>query len=249
MFNPKSEAQKRLAAAAAQIAEDAIRRRPPFEAVEMYGGLDVYSAALKGVTHDWSRVVESAVAAAKFHVGGKAYRDEGAIKYLADLDQQIRPLLKAVRAPISGDQWLARERFGMKERKELVRTELQARFPDYSLTKEFFDRVVPGVMVFTKPFLEASRLFIAVSLGSGKSSGTFECHFGLERPFYSQMPGSFYFSHILGAYHAPEDLQEIVRKNLSLLDPLLPVFADRVRQAIGGFDLGREEGPNDLLHG
>lgn len=248
MFHPKTDAELAVATSVAGLAEAATRRHPPFDKVEVNAGLDEYEPFVR----DWSsteraRLVDAAVAIAKFSVAGEMFRDDSAFALFSELDDRLRPLLAQRRKPGTGEQWLARESFGLKERQMILHAEMERHFPAFTLSARFFGHAVPGMLVFTKQFLPESRLFIAPYLGKNQHAGRFQCYFGIEKPFYSETPGSFYFSNIVGVYYTPEDLRAAVEENFRLLSPLVDAFAERMQQVLTGRDLSLEQGPSDPI--
>lgn len=246
MFHPKTDVEVAVATAAAELAEAATRRHPPFESVHVKAGLDDYEPLVK----DWgagerARLLDAAVAIAKFSVAGELFRDDPAFALFSPLDKELRPLLAQRQKPATGEQWLARESFSMKERQVVLSAQVDRYFPEFTLTNRFFGRAVPGMLVFTKPFLPDCRLFIAPYLGKNVHNGRFQCYFGLERPFYSEAPGPFYFCNLVGIYYTPQELQMAIEENFRLLSPLMRVFAGRMQQVLKGRDLALERGPKD----
>lgn len=250
MFHPRTDVELAVATTAAELAEAATRKHPPFDKVAVKAGLDDYEPLVK----QWSseqraRLVDAAVAIARFSVAGELFRDDSAFALFSALDAQLKPLLAQRRPPATGEQWLARESFSMKERQTLLRAEMERHFPEFALTNRFFGRAVPGMLVFTRSFLPDSRLFIAPYLGKNQHNGRFQCFFGLERPFYSETPGTFYFCNLVGVYYTPEDLRAAIEENFRLLSPLLHAFGERMQQVLKGRDLTLEQGPHDPLVG
>lgn len=246
MLIARTDAERRVATIAAEIAEQAMRRLPPFDTLQCPGPLDQDEPIISAWGDEQrARLLDSVVAHAKFNVAGEMFRDESAFALQAAVSEEMRPILASRHVPNTGEQWLMRHNYEMADRKRLVQTEMSRVFSDFILTKGFFKPAIPGTLIFTRPFIEGCRLFIAPSLGRDRNSGIFECYFGLERPFYSVRPGSFFGLGTLGVYYTPTELQEKIEHNLHLLKSLLPVFAQRMAVALEGHDLSAEAGPND----
>lgn len=246
MLIARTDAERRVATIAAEIAELAMRRLPPFDALQCAGPLDEEEPVISAWGDEQrARLLDSAVALAKFHVAGEMFRDDKAFALLDSVLKEMRPILARRAVPNTSEQWLMRHNYEVADRKRLVQSEMSRYFPDFTLTKGFFKPAIPGTLIFTRPFLEDCRLFIAPSLGRDRNSGMFECYFGLERPFFSVRPGSFFGLSTLDVYYTPTELQQKIEHNLRLLKPLLPVFAQRMAVALEGLDLSAEAGPND----
>jgi hypothetical protein len=109
--------------------------------------------------------------------------------------------------------------------------------PDYRPDKKLVPATIPGAVIFSKPLLETNKTFVAFDVGVGKADGIFESYIGVEKPFYSVRPLSFLGSIIRGVYYTPQELHAIVEETLDVLKLLLPLFGEKMEEALRGVDL------------
>lgn len=218
---------------AAEIAEMAVRGRPPFSKLPQYLPLNRNAEFLvRWSDEDKRQLIESVVASAKFSVAGERYRDEAALQKEKQLAAEQSLILRSRAKPIPAERSLLLKAFSVKDRKKIVKGEVEKRFPAYVPDKSIFERTMPGLLVFAKSFLEDNKLWIAFDLGAAKTDGIFESYVGVQKPFYSTRPASFYGASIRGVYSAPEELRAVVDETLDLLAVVLPVFEEKMRDIL-----------------
>jgi hypothetical protein len=234
----KTDAEIRVAQKAAELAERAVRGMPPFDRFSNHLPLirdkayaDKYSEEAK---HE---LLGAYIASAKFNVGGDAFRNDEAYRRIMQFEKPIAENLRRDFVPISAEHRLKRRSFATKERRKLVEARVGQMLPDYRPDKKLVPATIPGAVIFSKPLLETNKTFVAFDVGVGKTDGIFESYIGVEKPFYSVRPLSFLGSIIRGVYYTPQELHAIVEETLDVLKLLLPLFGEKMEEALRGVDL------------
>lgn len=232
MFS-RSKAEGLVGRKAAELAELAVRGRPPFDAVARYSVLNQYKKYFDRYDEATRREVTDAyVSNAQFLVGGETYRNDEALGRVREFEKPIADDLRRNFVPVDSERRLARGRFAVRDRRKLVEDLFLQKLPEYRQDSSLVPESIPQGLFFSKALGAGNKMFVGFDLGSGKTDGIFNSYIGIEKPFYSVQPTSFFVSPIRGIYYTPDELRAIVVDTLELLDVLLPVFGKKMEEAL-----------------
>jgi hypothetical protein len=239
----KTEAELRVEKAAAELAEEAVQGKPPFDKCVGHLLSNRYATYFAEYDQKAQRdLIAAYVASAQFSVAGEAYRNDEAFRKIREFEAPLAEQLRRNAVPVRAEQGLALRRYAREARRKLVETRMAGRFPDYRLDSELVPLAIPQAVIFSKQLLRNTKTFIAFDLGTGKTDGILHSYIGLDRPFYSARPASFFGSIIRGVYYNSEELGRLLQETNDLLEVLLPPFTQKMRETLG--DVGLSAVPN-----
>ncbi|WP_148415675.1 hypothetical protein [Noviherbaspirillum massiliense] len=235
-----AEVDRRIRKKIAEIVEMTVRGISPFDRLPQYLPLNCNREFLLNYTEqDKRELVESFVAFKKFAVAGELFRDEPAWNRVKQLGREKERILRARFVPISSEKRDQLRRFLMKDRKKLVQTIVAKRFPDFHLDKNVKTIIgnkrvnaIIGTVIYSKPVLENNKLLMSFDLGSGKTDGMFDAYIGVEKPLYTVRATNFFAGRYGSFYYTPDELNILMDECLDLLEVLIPIFEQKVKEAL-----------------
>jgi hypothetical protein len=215
---------------AAELAEPAVRLRPPFDRVvntklwprTRYASLEALDVKER------EALLEAMIASVKFDMCGEAFRDQESLRRLRAFDDSRRDVVKLLRDTAEFAKYPPRDP-GLRV-EPVIADVMKRRHPGFKHDNQLLKRigrVVKGVVCFTKPFMVSNRLLIV--MGYPK----FEIRIGIEAPLFAIREGDPWATSGSWRYHDVDSCRQTVRDALDVVDIVLTPFADKMAEALG----------------
>lgn len=221
---------------AAELAEDAVRLKPPFDRIvetKLYSRTRY--AALERLGSDEREVLQEAmIATAKFDMCGEAFRDFELMGRLREFDKSRRNQDQLLRSTAEFAKIPPRDP-SFRE-KNIVLTVMRERYPAFKVDDELLKRLEPKraqAYCFTKPLLLRNKLLIIVDATPPGISTFFEVKIGIAEPFYAFSEGSAWATSASWRYRDAAGCEQALNDALDVVDIVLPAFAEKMTEALG----------------
>jgi len=215
---------------AAELAEPAVRLKPPFHrVVNTWLWPQTRYASLEGLDiREREALLEAMIASVKFAMCGEAFRDQESLRRLRAFDDSRRDAAKILRDTAEFAKYPPQDP-GLRV-EPVITDVMKRRHPDFKhdngLLKRI-GRVVKGVVCFTKPFMTSNRLLIVMGYPS------FEIWIGIEAPLFAIREGGAWATSGSWRYHDADSCRQTVSDALDVVDIVLTPFADKMAEALG----------------
>lgn len=215
---------------AAELAEPAVRLRPPFDrVVKTKLWPRTRYASLVGLdVKEREALLEAMIAKVKFNMCGEAFRDQESIRRLRAFDDSRRDVAKILRDTAEFAKYPPVDP-GLRA-EPIITDVMKRRHPDFKHDNQLLKRigrVVKGVVCFTKPFMTSNRLLIVMGYPS------FEIRIGIEAPLFAIREGGAWATSGSWRYHDADSCRQTVSDALDVVDIVLTPFADKMAEALG----------------
>lgn len=214
---------------AAEMAEPAVRLKPPFDRVvnTKLWPRTRYASLERLDVKEREALLEAMIASVKFGMCGEAFRDQDSFRRLRAFDDSRRDVATLLRDTAEFAKYPPRDPRLRVE--PVIADVMKRRHPDFKHDNELpqrIGRVVKGVVCFTKPFMRSNRLIIVIDC-------LLEIRIGIEAPLFAIHEGTAWDTSGSWRYHDAESCRQAVSDALDVVDIVLTPFAAKMTEALG----------------